>query len=729
MLRRAVITLVFGAGVPMGVLSYLAVGSIANERGEEAQKVEERAQRAAEAVARGLDEHLTHAEDTLVHQMKTALARSASVVPPDDDPDVTNGFASGVASGSLPPLNDRGKAAAAALDAMVAETFVREPFLTSSGGRMLLPWIPRPPPAHEQDRNDQDLVRSARVPDTTRESDLGDADSVLYHDMQVCEDEDLRCVLRMKQAEIAWRRGDAERALALLRVVRAREWARGPDGEAVYPIATQRFAEWAVRAGHKDEALDELLKLGDGLADDRWQMEATERKALLDEVAGDAELLVKELAGENAASLTRRLKHMRSRAAFLDGFDDHVLPEVRRRVHPVAPGELVGAVTRIGMTIDGEPRLVAVAALEGAVTAITSSRPAHVQRPAVVGLDIDLEAVRSQLTLEIAAVDSDARVAVVDAFGKLFAGDEALATAPVQGIPLDTAPTTSSGLAAFAGWRVMAVPRDPEAPARLARGRLMVSLGLVATCALVALAAFAFSLRAASREVEVAKVRGDLVRNVSHELRTPVASILMLSEVLEEGGLEPPKQADYVTRIAKEARRLSRLIENVLDLARVEQGARKIDPQPLVLGEVVGGAVEAFRMSEEGRDANVGFDDASQGAVVPVDSVAIEQILGNFLSNAVKYSPPGEPVAVSVSATAVEATIVVRDRGRGLTKEELDRLFAPFFRARPEQGASGVGLGLVIARELIRLHGGRLSVESVPGSGSSFAVILPRGPA
>src|SRR5690348_7138860 len=102
MLRRAVITLVFGAGVPMGVLSYLAVGSIANERGLEAQKVEQRAQRAAEAVARGLDEHLTHAEDTLLHQMKTALARSTpGTSAPDDDSDI--------ASGAVAPLNDRGR--------------------------------------------------------------------------------------------------------------------------------------------------------------------------------------------------------------------------------------------------------------------------------------------------------------------------------------------------------------------------------------------------------------------------------------------------------------------------------------------------------------------------------------------------------------------------------------------------------------------------------------------
>jgi signal transduction histidine kinase len=219
------------------------------------------------------------------------------------------------------------------------------------------------------------------------------------------------------------------------------------------------------------------------------------------------------------------------------------------------------------------------------------------------------------------------------------------------------------------------------------------------------------------------------MRNVSHELRTPVASIQMLSKTLKDDGLPEGKQAEYVGRIAREARRLSRLIENVLDLARVERGARKVEPVPLPLGQSLDEAVRLFKEGEQGREANVVFDDRSEGAIVPLDATTLEQIVGNLLSNAAKYSPPGSEIKV-VCEVNTQALISVSDKGRGITKEEQERLFKPFYRARPEDaGATGVGLGLVITRELIRLHGGELAVASAPGQGTTFTISLPRGQA
>src|SRR5581483_3493042 len=317
-------------------------------------------------------------------------------------------------------------------------------------------------------------------------------------------------------------------------------------------------------------------------------------------------------------------------------------------------------------------------------------------------VDIDFERLRGWAEQEIATISSanETRLAVVEG-GHVFAGD------PGLGPPGALAQVALAK--ELPGWHVLAAPTDPEAPARAARKKLNISLALVATCALAALGSFSLALRAASREVEVAKVRSDLVRNVSHELRTPVASIQMLSEMLEEGGLPPPKQEEYFGRIAREARRLSRLIENVLDLARVERGARKVEPVPLPLGESVEQAVALFRESEQGRTATVVFEDRSAGSIVPLDAATVEQIIGNLLSNAVKYSPAGSEITVTC-AVKEKATIVVKDRGRGMTAEEQQRLFNPFYRARPEDaGATGVGLGLVIKRELVRLHGGELA--------------------
>jgi signal transduction histidine kinase len=348
-----------------------------------------------------------------------------------------------------------------------------------------------------------------------------------------------------------------------------------------------------------------------------------------------------------------------------------------------------------------------------------SREPAPV---AIVGLEVELPHVKDKLATEIAQVQSatESRVAVIDETGTLFVGDEELAGPAGRGLGRSLSD-------ALPGWRVVAVPRDPGAPERLARNQRIVSGLLVATCALAAALSFVVALRATSRELEVARVRNDLVRNVSHELRTPVASVLMLSEVLEEGGLPQEKQADYVTRIAREARRLSRLIENVLDLARVERGARKVELRALPLGETIAQAVAGFRESEEGRDATVLVSDPEPEAPVAHDPAALEQVLQNLISNAVKYSPAGAPVRVAVTYGPTDVRLSVEDQGRGLGAEEQRRLFAPFYRARPEDGsATGVGLGLVITRELVRLHGGRLELASAVGKGSTFTVVLPK---
>ena len=121
------------------------------------------------------------------------------------------------------------------------------------------------------------------------------------------------------------------------------------------------------------------------------------------------------------------------------------------------------------------------------------------------------------------------------------------------------------------------------------------------------------------------------------------------------------------------------------------------------------------------------FHDRSQGAIVPLDASTVEQIVGNLLSNAVKYSPSGSEITVECSV-GEKAVISVKDRGRGMTHDESQRLFNPFYRARPEDAkATGVGLGLVITRELIRLHGGELAVDSAPGAGTTFTITLRLG--
>jgi signal transduction histidine kinase len=716
-------TLILGVGVPLAVLAYLAMGSIEKERGEEIRAAEDRASRAATAVAQGFDALLWHLEEALLHRARDGLARLPLPEPPDEE------LEPGV---SAPPsLNARGRAVATGLEALESEDLVRETFCISRSGRLVWPRvIRRPPPTqHPQDPSwvkDRDQVVSA-LAGVESAPDLDSAETDLQPALHECKDESLLCVLQLKHAELLVRRGDPERALPVLDQVRSRDSARDLAGEPIAPDALRRYAEVAQKLHRPDDAIEALVSLAQALAEDRWLEDSVYRRDLLEAVVADARVIADVMPLKDTARERRALERAVDRAAFLDSFEERILPELRRRMKPPPQDDALGTPVRLGLDVLGESRLFLAAPLDGSVTrevaVVTSSvRPRGEPPVAVVGLEVELARLRDRLETDIAQVQSttEARLAVVDEMGSHVAGDVELAgdTAQRLGRPLSDA---------LPGWRVLAVPRDPGAPERLARNRLLLSGALVATCALAAALSFFVALRATSRELEVARVRSDLVRNVSHELRTPVASVLMLSEVLEEGGLPTEKQSDYVGRIAREARRLSRLIENVLDLARVERGARRVELQGVALGETVAQATSGFLASEEGRGAHVEITDPAPETIVPHDPAALEQVVQNLVSNAVKYSAPGEPVAVTVAYGPLEARVSVADRGRGLAAEEQRRLFTPFYRARPEHGETvGTGLGLVITRELVRLHGGRLEVESAPGKGSTFTVVLLR---
>ncbi|MEZ0229987.1 MAG: ATP-binding protein [Planctomycetota bacterium] len=717
MLRRAVLTLLFGAGIPILALSYMAVRSITIERGEDQRKVAATAQRAAERVANDLNDHLVHLEGALADQVKDAL-RATPQDPDDDEP-------------GDPGLNATGRAVAAALENLRrAEPLVRQAFI-AVGPRLLHPATRRSPAPREPDPAERSYVAEA-IARAERDADPNEADRTLYFAWNGVKDPGLRAALRVAQAELRARGGFTEEALKLLQGVRDTPDVRGLDQEPLYPAASIRFAEIAEKAGDKETALGALLDLADAVAEDRWHEESIDRRPLLEAVIGEAERLADTLGSPAAVEARRRVETRKVRAEFLEGFEDTILRDLRAHVVYPGPGEAVGPPLRTGTIVgDRDPRLLAtigvIASITRDVAGVSSARLPHRSDPRfLAGVDVDFEKLRSWAQGEVAATMSttETRVTILDGWNRVFAGDPDLTT--LDALKFEAVIPFAKQLP---GWHVLAVPRDPEGPARAARRKLTISIALVATCALAALGAFSLALRAAAREVEVAKVRGDLVRNVSHELRTPVASIQMLSEMLEEGGLDATKQQEYHGRIAREARRLARLIENVLDLARVERGARKVEPVPMLLGGTLGQAVELFRESEQGREANVVFHDRSNGAVVPLDSSTVEQIVGNLLSNAVKYSPAGSEITVECSV-AEKAVISVRDRGRGMTHDESQRLFNPFYRARPEDAAAtGVGLGLVITRELIRLHGGELSVVSAPGQGTTFTITLPRGTA
>ncbi len=225
------------------------------------------------------------------------------------------------------------------------------------------------------------------------------------------------------------------------------------------------------------------------------------------------------------------------------------------------------------------------------------------------------------------------------------------------------------------------------------------------------------------------RARDEFLSRMSHELRTPLNAILGFGQILERTELTA-RQEEGVEQIVKAGRHLLGLINEVLDLARIESGRLSMSPEPVEVAEVVGEALELMRPLFEERRLTL-TRGAMPGTWVLADRQRLRQVLLNLLSNAGKYNCTGGTVEVRCApAEAGRLAISVRDTGPGISAEQMEMLFVPFERFGAERDETeGTGIGLAISRKLMEAMGGSIAVESVPGRGSTFSISLPSVPA
>lgn len=223
-------------------------------------------------------------------------------------------------------------------------------------------------------------------------------------------------------------------------------------------------------------------------------------------------------------------------------------------------------------------------------------------------------------------------------------------------------------------------------------------------------------------------VRRDFVANVSHELKTPLTVIRGFADTLaEEEELPAETRRQFAETVRANAQRMHRIVDDLLDLSRIESGGWVPNPVLLDVGSAATDATIAIRdvAREKGVSISVAPDESAR--VVFADSTAFRQILANLVENAVRYTPPGGSVVVSSRGDPGGVTIEVRDTGIGIAAEHLPRIFERFYRVDPgrARGAGGTGLGLAIVRHLTEAHGGRVKGESTPGRGTKISIFLP----
>jgi two-component system OmpR family sensor kinase len=225
-----------------------------------------------------------------------------------------------------------------------------------------------------------------------------------------------------------------------------------------------------------------------------------------------------------------------------------------------------------------------------------------------------------------------------------------------------------------------------------------------------------------AREASERKLRR-FVADASHELRTPLAAVRAYAELFTRGAdRRPDDLARAMTGITRESERMSLLVQDLLLLARLDEG-RPLEREPVPLDEVVSEAVDTARMVEPARPIELHADDA----VVLGDHDRLRQIVDNLLSNVRAHTPPGTPVRVTVGRVNGDALIEVHDTGPGLSEKSLERVFERFYRADQSRSraSGGVGLGLSIVAAVAQAHGGTVAARSEVGKGATFRIALP----
>ncbi len=323
------------------------------------------------------------------------------------------------------------------------------------------------------------------------------------------------------------------------------------------------------------------------------------------------------------------------------------------------------------------------------------------------------------------ATGRPSRVNVVDEEGRIIYGPPLRSGEFTVGVRF---PTT------LYNWRLQVSPTASEELASRVQRRRLLELVMVTLSSVVIVAGVGTILVAAERERRMSALRSDFVANVSHELKTPLALIRMFGEMLQSGRVaSDTKRQEYLEIIVRESERLSNLIENVLDFARVDRGREAYEFAEGDVGAAVGKAAAVYRYRAEREGVVLALDVAGDLPRARIDERAIQLAIINLVDNALKYAPESKVVSIRAAREGGVIAIRVADQGPGVPADERERIFERFVRGASASARDGdkgppvrgSGIGLALVRHIAESHGGRAWVESAAGHGSTFVVTIP----
>jgi len=280
----------------------------------------------------------------------------------------------------------------------------------------------------------------------------------------------------------------------------------------------------------------------------------------------------------------------------------------------------------------------------------------------------------------------------------------------------------------FPPWLVEFYQRPQSAYRRLFASSQSIYFYLFLLIASILTFGLVLTVRAVTHELELARLKSDFVSTVSHEFKSPVTAIRHMAEMLQAGSVpSEERRRRYYDVLVEQSTRLSSLVTNILDLARIDEGKKEFGFEPVDVGELVReiAATTEQRVVHEGWSVKAHI--AGSLPLVRADRTAITQAISNLVDNAIQYSAEVKTVDLHVSAGDSHVVVAVQDRGVGIPRHEIDKVFDRFYRGGDPHTRSvkGSGLGLTLVKEIVEAHSGTVSVESNPGQGSTFTIRLP----
>ncbi|HDT12751.1 MAG TPA: HAMP domain-containing histidine kinase [Candidatus Aminicenantes bacterium] len=342
----------------------------------------------------------------------------------------------------------------------------------------------------------------------------------------------------------------------------------------------------------------------------------------------------------------------------------------------------------------------------------------------VLGVRLDVEHLAGATLAEAlagAGLEDGAEVVVADLTGRPLAG---------EGSPTTDAPLATEYFEGnFPPWRIELFRGPAQGPGVLDLRRNFYFWTILTLVVVLAFGAFLIA-RTIGQEMEILKIKSDFVSSVSHEFKTPLTSIRSLMERLADGKVRDPAKMDrYFGIIAHDTERLTRLVNNLLDFSKIEEGKKEYDFAETDVARIAMEQVEAYRKGQVQEGPEIRLEVAGEIPDIRADAEALTRALANLLGNAIKFTPAGKAVRVVLRRDGEHIVLEVADEGIGIHPDEVGKVFEKFFQGRNahDLSARGTGLGLTLVKHIAEAHGGRVLVESEVGRGSKFTLVLPIG--